>query len=209
VVPIYTELYAKEGRGQTEEFLSHALHYYLMLVIPLCVGYYAVAHDLLVVLASHKYAEAAVFSPIVLVGLVFLGMNTILYAGLYLEKKSTHILAIMLTALVVNIAMNMVLLPTYGATGAAVATLVACIVSTALTIRYGFRYVRIRVDYSAMLYYLLASAAMGWVVLQIDTAHEWVNLAARTAVGAAIITLAVLGREHEIRTQIRTRLKPR
>lgn len=209
VVPIYTELYAREGRAKTEEFLSRALYYYLILVIPLCVGYYAVSRDLLVVLASQKYAEAAVFSPIVLVGLVFLGMNTILYAGLYLEKKSTHILGIMLTALVINVAMNVVLLPAYGATGAAVATLVACIVSTALTIRYAFRYVRVRFDYPALLYYLLTSAAMGWIVLQIDTAHEWINLSARTTLGAALMGLAVLWRERAIRIQIRALLQSR
>lgn len=206
VVPIYTDLYAREGRAKTEEFLGRALYYYLMLVIPLCVGYYAVSRELLVVLASHKYAEAAVFSPIVLVGLVFLGMNTILYAGLYLEKKSTHILGIMLTALVVNVAMNMVLLPAYGAAGAAVATLVACIVSTVLTVRYGFRYLRIRVDFPALLYYLLSSAAMGAIVLQIDTARDWATLAARTAAGAAIMALAVLWRERAIRTQVRALL---
>ncbi|MGB7540844.1 MAG: oligosaccharide flippase family protein, partial [Burkholderiales bacterium] len=39
VVPIYTELYAREGKEATETFLSRSLNYYFMAMIPLCVGY--------------------------------------------------------------------------------------------------------------------------------------------------------------------------
>src|SRR5882672_1150670 len=55
VVPIYTDLYRREGKAATEEFLTRAFRYSLIGAIPLCVGYAAIAHDALVTLASEKY----------------------------------------------------------------------------------------------------------------------------------------------------------
>lgn len=199
VVPIYTELYAKEGKEKTEDFLSRILNYYLMAVIPVCVGYYAVAHDLLVTLASYKYAEASSFSPIILIGLVFLGMNTILNAGLYLQKKSLQILAVMLTAVVVNVAMNMILLPDYGAMGAAVARLIACTTSSILAAYLSFRYIRVRINVNALLYYLAAAGAMYLIFIPLETSHEWLNLVVKIPVGAMVMAVAILLRERELR----------
>lgn len=202
VVPIYTELYMKEGREKTEDFLSRILNYYFMAVIPICAGYYAISHDLLVALASEKYAEAAVFSPVILIGLVFLGMNTILNAGLYLHKKSLQILAVMITALVVNVVLNVILLPGYGATGAAWARLVACAASSALAAYLSFRYLPIRINVRTLLYYLIASILMYLILMLFDTSHVWLNLAFQVPVGAAVIIGAVLLREKELRHQV-------
>lgn len=199
VVPIYTELYAKEGKEKTEDFLSRILNYYLMAVIPVCVGYYAVSHDLLVTLASNKYAEASSFSPIILIGLVFLGMNSILNAGLYLQKKSLQILAVMLTAVVVDVIMNMILLPDYGAMGAAVARLIACATSSILAAYLSFRYIRIRINVNTLLYYLAASGAMYLIFIPLKTSHEWLNLIVQIPVGALVIAVAILLRERELR----------
>jgi len=203
VVPIYTELYQKEGKEKTEEFLSRVLNYYLMAVIPLCVGYYAVAHDLLVTLASNKYIEAAAFSPIIFIGLVILGMNSILCAGLYLQKKSLQILAVMITAVIVNIVMNMILLPNYGAMGASVARLIACTVSAIYAAYLSFRYIRIKIDINTLLYYLAASFVMYLLLIPIQISHEWLNLAMKTIVGGIIIAVAILMREKELREQVK------
>jgi len=199
VIPIYTELYTREGKEATETFLSRSLNYYAMTVIPLCVGYAAVSRDALTGLASPKYTESADFSTIILVGLVFLGMNSILSAGLYLHKKSGQMLAIMLSAVAINIGANMLLLPRYAAMGAAIATMVACIASSALTAVLSWRYLRASIPYFTIAYYSAASALMYFVVTGIDTGHSWFNLAARIPLGMAVIAAAMIARESEIR----------
>lgn len=201
VVPMYTEIYATSGREQTEEFLRRCMNYYLIGVIPMCAGYAAVSRDLVITLASAKYSDSAVFSPLILVGLVFLGMNTILYAGLYLQKKTLQILAIMLTAVTVNVVLNLILLPTYGAMGAAVATLIACVCSTAMTIPLAFKYIRVRINAYTIIYYVLISTIMYGILMQLETGKVWLNLIAKIAVGAIIIAVSVILREREIRVQ--------
>jgi len=199
VVPIYTEIYRREGKVATEVFLSRSLKYYVLAVIPLCVGYAAVAEDTLTALASAKYTEAAGFSPIVLIGLVFLGMNSILYAGLYVQKRTGQMLSIMLAAVAINIGANVLLLPPYGATGAAIATMISCIASSVLTAILSWRYLRIGIPYFTIAYYSAVSVLMYFIVTWIDTDHPWLNLGTRIPLGMAIVAAATLAREKEIR----------
>lgn len=202
VVPIYTQMYVNEGRVKTEEFLSKAFYYYIMVIMPLCAGYFAITRDLIVTLASAKYEEAATFSPIVLVGLVFLGMNSITNAGLYLEKKSIQILFVMITAVVVNVAANIILLPFFGLLGAAIASMLAGITASVLTIVLSFRYLRVQVRLGMILYYAIVSFLMYFAVIQIQLASVWASLAARLAAGAAITIIAILWREKDLREKL-------
>ncbi|MDH5769299.1 MAG: oligosaccharide flippase family protein, partial [Nitrospirota bacterium] len=151
IVPIYVEIYGKEGRKKTEEFLQRCMYYLLIAVIPICFGYLAVSKDLFITLASEKYAAAATFSPLILIGSLFLGLNSIFNAGLYLKKKTMTMLFIMVLAVIVNITMNLILLPKYGVMGAAVSALVTCIIGSILSISLSYRYIVVRVDIKTVL----------------------------------------------------------
>ena len=47
VVPIYVDIYEKDGKEKTEEFLQRCLHYLIIAVIPVFFGYLAISNDLL------------------------------------------------------------------------------------------------------------------------------------------------------------------
>jgi O-antigen/teichoic acid export membrane protein len=198
VIPIYVGIYEKEGKEKTEDFLEKCLHYLLIAIIPLCAGYFVIARDLFVTLASEKYISAASFSPVILLGSLFLGINSILNAGLYLQKRSMSILAIMLSALVVNIILNLLLLPVYGAFGAAIATLAACLVSTVMTTVLSFRHICIRINLGTIFFYTLISAIMYFVLNLITTPYAWANLLIKVALGMLMIAPVVLLKEKEV-----------
>jgi O-antigen/teichoic acid export membrane protein len=116
-----------------------------------------------------------------------------------LQKKTLQILLINFAAASVNIILNVILLPTYQATGAAIATLVACITASILTAILSFRYIVIKVNIKTIIYYLVLSSAMFLCIDWINTPSEWINLLAKVALGVVIITVGVLVRENEIR----------
>lgn len=203
IVPIYVEIYGKEGRKKTEEFLQRCMYYLLIAVIPICFGYLAVSKDLFITLASEKYAAAATFSPLILIGSLLLGLNTVFNAGLYLKKKSMTMLTIMLLAVILNITMNLILLPKYGVMGAAVSALVTCIIGSILSISLSYRYIAVKVDIKTVLYYLTLSGIMFFVVKQIEISPVWMNLMIKVAAGCLIIGIGVLYREHEIVEKIK------
>lgn len=202
VVPIYVALYQKEGREKTEEFLCKCMHYLLVAIIPICIGYALVSRDLLVTLASERYIEASQFSPIILLGSFFLGMNNILNAGLYLGKKTRVILAIMLTAVIVNIIMNLFLLPVYGIMGSAIATLAACMISSALTYIFSHNHLTVRINLKQIVYHLALSAVMFLVVRQIVIDKTWISLFVKVAAGFFIISAGVFFIEKDIRVKV-------
>jgi O-antigen/teichoic acid export membrane protein len=206
VVPAYTQLYATRGREETEAFLASAARYFVIAVVPMCVGYAAVSHDLIVALASDRYGNASQFSPLILAGVVFLGFNYLLYAGLYVNKKSKQILATMIASLGINVVVNIILIPRFGAYGAAAATLAACLSSSVLTAALSFRFLRIRLPWSTLFYYLFASALMWFAVDAIETRSHWLNLAAKIPVGVIVIAIAVAVRERDLRTWLVARM---
>jgi O-antigen/teichoic acid export membrane protein len=206
IVPIYVTLYGEKGREETEVFLKSSMHYLLVFLIPICVGFTSVSNDLLVLLASEKYAHAATFSPIILIGSFFLGVNRILNAGLYLKKRTNILLAIMLTAVVINIILNVILLPIYGVTGAAIATLVACAWTTILTVVFSYKHLTIRINARLLFYHVVLSGIMFFVIEQIALSVLWIDLVVRIVTGMLIIGLGVVLIEKEIRAKIKTML---
>jgi O-antigen/teichoic acid export membrane protein len=205
IVPMYVEIYESEGKERTEEFLKTCTHYIFVLIIPLCFGYFAISKDLIITLASEKYAAAATFSPIILVASFLIAMNTVFNAGLYLQKKTGVILQIMLVGIIVNIGMNLFLLPKFGLMGAAVATLGAGLITTISTVALSYRYISIPVDAKGILYYFVLSVIMFFVLSNIEITMVVWNVILKFILGCSIISIGLLYREKEIVSWLRKR----
>lgn len=202
VIPIYVKIFEDEGKVKTETFLSDSLNYLMIAIIPICIGFHAVSIDLFVFLASDKYASAAGFSTIILVGTIVLGMNSLLNAGLYLKKKTHYIFIIMGAAVILNITLNYFLLHVYGVKGAALAFLTSSTFAALLTIALSFRYIVIRLNLKSMAYHLGISAVMFIMLTQIETGKPWLNLALKIPAGFVIVAAGVLLKEKQLRSSI-------
>jgi O-antigen/teichoic acid export membrane protein len=206
ITPIYVSLYEREGKEKTEAFINKCLYYLLMILIPMVFGYLAVAGEMIRGLASAKYAEAGVFSPIVLVGTLLIGLNTnILCAGLYLKKKTNTILLIMMFGVAVNILLNLFLIPRFGLLGAASATLIAGIVVVITTVLFSSKFIRLKVDLKSGLYYLLVSIVMYAILSTISAGTIWIDLAVKILVGILLIGIGVVVKEKGIFRRIKER----
>ncbi len=207
IIPLYTDIFRQRGTEAVTEFLNKTLHYYIGGMLLACAGYAAVAHDLIRWLASDKYAGSASFSPIVLFSLMLMGSNYITYAGLYLHKKSRVILAIMIASVMVNVIANFALIPRFGATGAAYATLLACVASAGATIVVARRLVSFSVRLPDVVYYGVGAAVLYLVMSRIDLDRPFATLLVKLAVGAVVVAAILLVRERELRTEVRRRLR--
>jgi O-antigen/teichoic acid export membrane protein len=206
IVPIYVDIYGGEGREKTEAFLQKCLNYLLIVLIPICFGFLAVAKDLFITLASEKYASAATFSPVILLGTIIFALNSIFNAGLYLAKRTMTMLNIMLLAVAVKILMNILLLPAYGVTGAAISTLVPCVMVTLLNGLLSYKHISIRIDFRIILYYVILSFCMFLIVIQINMSRVWLALLTKVFIGCLIISIGVFCREREILEKLKYKL---
>jgi O-antigen/teichoic acid export membrane protein len=203
MVPISVEIYGEEGREKTEEFLKKCLRYLLIAIIPMWFGYVAISKELFIILASRKYSMAADFSPLILLAYFFLAVNTIFNAGFYLRTKTMLTFVIGFSTIILNIGLNLVLLRKMGLMGASISALVSCIVSTILVKVVSNRYIKVKIEIGAILYYIGVSCLMFLVVTQINSGVIWMNLILKIITGMVLIALGILFKENEIRENIK------
>lgn len=202
VVPIYVEIFGKEGRRKTEEFLQKALHYLVMMIIPMWFGYLAISKDLFIGLASEKYTAAANLSPLILAGYFLLGLNVLLNAGLYLEKKTIVSFGISFSAVLFNICLNFLLLTRLNLMGAAISSFASSLLATVLTFLISSKYLTLKIEMKTLVYYVSVSCFMFIILRQIEMPGIWMNLGVKVMLGILITAVAILWMEKEIRDKI-------
>jgi O-antigen/teichoic acid export membrane protein len=203
MVPISVQIYGEEGKEGAEAFLNKCLRYVLMAIIPMWFGYLAVSKELFIVLASAKYAAAAVFSPLILLAYFLGAVSATFDARLYLKKKTIVTFLIEVSGIILNIGLNLILLKKLGIMGASIAALLSSITQTFLFMIISNRYFGIKVEVGSILYYIGVSCIMFLIVTQINTGVIWINLILKLITGTVLIALAILLKESEIREGIK------
>jgi len=203
VIPIYVKVFEEAGKEKTEKFLSESINYLLIIIIPLCFAYVAVSRDLFTFLASVKYAGAAEFSWIILLGAIILGVISILNAGLYLKKKTSIIFSIMAVAVIANIGLNFILIPIYGIKGAAFASLSSSSLAAVLSIIFSFRYISIRLNIGNIIFYLVVSFCMYFVLSNVNVKMPLISLLLKSLIIIAILAPVIFYKEDKIRFMIK------
>ena len=157
IIPMFLSLWSSQGEGKTREFLSQALKYYFMFGIPLALGVSWFSKDIIMLLASAKYAESHVIVPYIVFPLIIYGAFGIYGAGLYIQKKTMLLMYSTLLAGGINIGLNFVLVPNMGILGAAISTLIAYIFLAVSIFVMSYRFLKVPVDLYAIGKYAILS----------------------------------------------------
>jgi len=188
----YMELWAKSGRGETEKFLSASLTG--LIGVLTFIGFTAsgIFRDIILLFASAKYLESVSVAPIVLSSLLIYSTYPIYGAGIFLAKKTRMLLYCILLALVVNVALNLLLIPRLGILGAALATLGAYLVATGSILYQSSRFITIRVPLRSVAAFLAAGAASFLCIRLIPVEHHLLSIAVKGSVSLLVFAPAVL-----------------
>ncbi|MDO5102172.1 MAG: oligosaccharide flippase family protein [Lautropia sp.] len=186
VTPMVLRLWADEGEKATQDFLQRVFHLYLLFAIPMVAGVSAVAEPLLALVASEKYRSGASIIPWVISGIALQGLFPVASAGLQIQKRSAFILLAILSAAVLNIVLNLLLIPHAGIDGAAVATFLGYVLMVGLAAWLGRKTVPVRPELARIGVFCFASSLMYGVLMLIDADNDLLTLVARIAAGALI-----------------------
>ncbi|MDO4905330.1 MAG: oligosaccharide flippase family protein [Lautropia sp.] len=186
VTPMVLRLWADEGEQVTQSFLQRVFHVYMLFAIPMAAGVSAVAESLLALVASEKYRAGASIIPWVISGIALQGLFPLASAGLQIRKRSDLILLSILSAALLNVTLNLFLIPLAGIDGAAVATFLGYVLMVGLAAWLGRHTVAIRPELRRIAAFTLAALLMYGVLVQIDLQNETLTLVVRVATGAII-----------------------
>ncbi|MDO4636247.1 MAG: oligosaccharide flippase family protein [Lautropia sp.] len=199
ITPMVLRLWANEGEAVTQAFLQRVFHLYLLFAIPMVAGVSAIAEPLLLLVASEKYRAGAVIIPSVMGGVALQGLFPVATAGLQIRKRSGAILLAILSAAVVNLLLNLLLIPLLGIQGSAIATLLAYGLMTAVAATMGRNTVTVHPEYRRILTFLAMALLMYLILIQIHSEHHLTTLIVRMVAGTLIYAAGTFLLDRETR----------
>ena len=209
----HTVLYPKisnwEAQGQVKEIensLARACTYSLLLAIPACTGGWILGKSLLYYLYGASFVEgtsALFFLFLVQIVNVFMYLGTMSLAALNRPKDAFWITII---SAIANILLDIVLIPIFGITGAAVATLIAMTFNTVGALILLSRVISVKFEYEPVKNIIYASGIMGIFLLVLHFLLPLTHVAivfAQVIAGAGIYIFVLFKLNREIHDEIR------
>jgi O-antigen/teichoic acid export membrane protein len=138
--PTISKSYDEQNLVETRKYLKYSLKYFLMIAIPSAFGLSILAKPILQVLTTSEFVTGNTIVPFIAFSGVLSGVYEISVFIIHLVKKTRLVFMLLAISALLNIVLNIVLIPRMGLTGAATATLVAygivCILILIVTRRY-------------------------------------------------------------------------
>lgn len=173
--PIYMRLWVNKGKEETQAFIGKCLYLYTLLIIGVMAAATLTSGAMVTVLASAKYRAAQNLLPILVAGVLIYSIHIFLNAGLLIHKKTGVMARLVVYAAVLNIVMNILLIPRMGLLAAALATLVSYTFLVLLMARASFKELPIHVEYGSIAKFLLAGAITVAALWRLDLGNNFVN----------------------------------
>lgn len=212
-VALHTTLYPKvsywgkqNDLSSVENALARAFTYSLLLAVPVVLGGWLLGERLLYFFYGAAFsagASALALLLLVQVAHVFMFLQTMCLNALDRPRDSFRVTAIAVAA---NVGLNLYLIPTYGITGAAAATLATMVLNAALANHALSRIIRVRIEPRAVGHIVLAALVMAAVVVAysfvIPLTNVFVVLGA-VALGGVVYLLVLLKIDRGIRDELK------
>lgn len=190
--PIYMKLWVEKGKPATQEFLSRGLNGFIALAVGIVCLVLLTSRDVIVVLASRKFQDAYKLLPVLVTGLLIYAIHIFLNAALLIYKKTATMAKLVVYACVLNLVMNVVLIPRIGLQGAALATLVSYLFLVILMGVESFRLMPLSISYRGLAANVAAGGVAFAVVRVIHLQHAMLD-AMLKSLAAVLIYGALAG----------------
>jgi O-antigen/teichoic acid export membrane protein len=159
---------AKDDDAEARRLAAYAATYFTLIVAGAGVVIAVFAREAVLLFGGRSYLDAARVTPVIVLASVIQGMFYVPSRGLLLKKRTFLLTYVVIAAAVVNVGLNLVVIPKWGMMGAALATVAGYATATGLT--YVFSQRVYRIDYQigrlATVLALLVVLVTGSVLLQ-------------------------------------------
>lgn len=138
--PVIVSTFAKDGSDAAKTLFRVTIKWMCAMAIPCAVFLTVFGKYLLSFLFGKQYIAGFGVLVILLMGKLFLSVSSIGNEAIMLLKKTKTIFFMSLTAVILNIGLNIILIPRIGIVGSAIATSISMVLQGAATIFYSQQY---------------------------------------------------------------------
>jgi len=207
--PICMRVWNTEGKKATQDFLSRSLDQFILVAVAVVCVAIVTSRDVIVLLASRKFQEAHTLLPFLVIGLVLSAVTIYFRTGLMIHKRASKIAVATFYASILNIVLNVVLLPRIGLVGAAIATTVSYGGIVLFLAYQSLRVLPYKLELVSFAKYGLVGAAAAWLATQLPLETPLVSAMVKGSVILALYTVVLFvidKRVRELLSQIWTAL---
>ncbi len=157
-VPLIVQAWEGGAGDRIHSVISSFSRYYLIMSVPVVAFTIVFAREIATVLLGREFREGYTITPYVLLGALLWNFATYGHKGIKLLEKTRVTVALVSVCCVVNIVLNLILVPKYGYQGAAVSTLVGYALYPVLVYWIARRYLEWRIPWRSV--FNITSAAL-------------------------------------------------
>jgi O-antigen/teichoic acid export membrane protein len=160
-------------------------------LLAMAVGLAALAPEVVTVMAGSRYAQSVDVLRVVAFASVLQGLYTMLVTVVFLTKRTRRLAILTVSSAILNVGLNLVLIPRIGIMGAAWSTIAAYAFFAAATWWYARRWYPLHLDYARLAALAaLAAVAMVLATLTVLPADPVLQGALHFGIGAAFALAA-------------------
>lgn len=183
--PAMVRCYENDNILELKIYLKYSLKFFLMFAIPSFFGLTVLSKSLLVTLATSEFVEGGVVISIVALSNLFYYSSFINTYILNMFKETKFVSIIYGGSALINLILNIILVPMMGIVGAAIATLATFMVHMLVIGRISFRKMPYEIDLNFIAKSLASSIVMALVVWWLDPVGS-ISILISVGIGAMV-----------------------
>ena len=167
LLPSVLPKYYDNGKlTEVNTFMKYSLKYFLLVSIPSVFGLSLLSKPILMILTTPEIAlNGYLVTPFILISALIFGIYGIL-GNILILKKKTHIIGVIwIIAAILNVSLNIMLLPHFGIIAAAVVTLLTYILSFIITVLCSLKFFKFEFDFKFILKSIFASIIISLIII--------------------------------------------
>lgn len=190
---VLSKLYDEQKIDEVKRYLKYSLKYLLAITIPSFFGLWVLSKQLLTILSTPEITKNGyMLIPFMALGMIFYGLYGVILQGLVLVKKTSILGKTWVGATLLNVILNVTLIPRFGILAAAINMLISYLFVFLVCGYFSLKYLPFEVDVKFILKSVFASMVMSLLIIWIDPkglAPTFISIAAGVIMYAFLIIL--------------------
>jgi O-antigen/teichoic acid export membrane protein len=199
--PALIEAFETEGQTKATALMKDLLGIYIILLTPAVIGVTVLSGEIIEIMLGGSFQEAYLILPWIAAGKFFMGLCPYYSKSFELKERTMILPAIYAGPALLNILLNIGLIPSFGIKGAAFSTCLSSLLCLIAIIFYGKRFIEWPFPWTIFLKAFAASLLMGAIVYNFpDLEKIWLSLVIKIIAGFVIYLTAIICCEKRILT---------
>lgn len=192
--PIIISTWEEKGKQMTQQLIKELSRYFFILCIPAFIGLSILSKDVFTLFMGKDFVESFRLVPLFAFCSLLMGLFQYLGKGFEIYKKTSLLAVTFLIAGLVNVALNILLIPSYGYMGAGIAKAISYAILLALGVGITYSFMPWLAPLKSLSKVVFSAALMGAVLffLKQFLTVSLANLIILIAVGAGIYSALLL-----------------